>query len=63
MADSQLGPANQEDENRLTFQTKWKQKWDRIVDIRPHLRVSNDEEKLKIWSELGVISGEFYPNT
>ena len=63
MADSQLGPANQEDENRLIFQTKWKQKWDRIEDIHPQLRFNNDEESSRKWSELGVISGEFNPNT
>ena len=63
MAESQLGLGKEEDVNRWIFLTEWKQKWDRIVDIRPHLRVSNDEEKLRIWIELGVISGEIYPNT
>ena len=58
MAESQLSPGNEEDVNRWIFQTEWKQKWDRIEDI-PRLRVSNDEESSKKWSELGVISGEF----
>ena len=63
MAESQLGPGKEGYVKRRIFLTEWKQKWDRIVDIRPHLRVSNDEEKLRIWIELGVISGEIYPNT
>ena len=63
MAESQLSPGNEEDVNRWIFQTEWKQNWDRIEDIHPRLRVSNDAEKSKIWSELGVFSGEFNLNT
>ena len=63
MAESQLGLGKEEDVNRWIFLTEWKQKWDRIEDIHPQLRVSNDKEISKKWSELGVISGEFNINT